>query len=384
MLPPSGPLLNALARFDPFPRIDGPEARRRAAVARDRCATRGAGGRARASCKILGTACGLGVEGSGWVAAPGVVVTNAHVVAGEDDTRGAAARRARRRLRRDARSHFDPRNDLAVLRVAGLDAPALPLARRARAPASSAAILGFPLNGPFDVRAGARRARRGRVLSPGRLRATGRCERRLTSLRGLVRSGNSGGPMVDGARARRDDDLRRHDERAARAATACPTRSCASAANPVAGLDGPCAGWSARSSHAAPRDARLDAGAAATLRRPWARRSSSPRSRPSGATSRACCPGAFDKHEGYPRGPTTTSSPGRSATSCSSPSPTSTTPKFKKWRMADLPIVPDAVQARRARRALQEADERRSSELLGRDDVDRRSSTPATPAARAS
>ncbi len=33
--------------------------------------------------KVLGTACGLGIEGSGWVAAPGVVVTNAHVVAGE-------------------------------------------------------------------------------------------------------------------------------------------------------------------------------------------------------------------------------------------------------------------------------------------------------------
>ena len=42
--------------------------------------------------KVLGTACGLGVEGSGWVAAPGVVVTNAHVVAGERDTRGAAGR----------------------------------------------------------------------------------------------------------------------------------------------------------------------------------------------------------------------------------------------------------------------------------------------------
>ena len=33
--------------------------------------------------RVLGTACGLGIEGSGWVAAPGVVVTNAHVVAGE-------------------------------------------------------------------------------------------------------------------------------------------------------------------------------------------------------------------------------------------------------------------------------------------------------------
>ena len=36
--------------------------------------------------KLLGTACGLGIEGSGWVAGPGLVVTNAHVVAGEDDT----------------------------------------------------------------------------------------------------------------------------------------------------------------------------------------------------------------------------------------------------------------------------------------------------------
>src|SRR5437867_696165 len=36
--------------------------------------------------KILGTACGLGIEGSGWVAEPGLVVTNAHVVAGESDT----------------------------------------------------------------------------------------------------------------------------------------------------------------------------------------------------------------------------------------------------------------------------------------------------------
>ena len=37
--------------------------------------------------KILGNACGLGVEGSGWVAGPELVVTNAHVVAGQKDTR---------------------------------------------------------------------------------------------------------------------------------------------------------------------------------------------------------------------------------------------------------------------------------------------------------
>ncbi len=80
--------------------------------------------------RVLGTACGLGVEGSGWVAGPGLVVTNAHVVAGEDDTtvnlEGGSELDA-------TAVHYDPRNDLAVLEVAGLDAPALDARRRTRA-----------------------------------------------------------------------------------------------------------------------------------------------------------------------------------------------------------------------------------------------------------
>jgi uncharacterized membrane protein required for colicin V production len=68
-LPPSGPVLNALARFDPFPRIDGPSAgvpAPRAAIARDADVQQAA----RGVVKIQGTACGLGVEGSGWIARP--------------------------------------------------------------------------------------------------------------------------------------------------------------------------------------------------------------------------------------------------------------------------------------------------------------------------
>src|SRR3954466_2405763 len=84
-LPPSGPVLNALARFDPFPQIDGPSARvpaPRAAIARDRQirAAADSGGR------LQGTAGGLGVEGSGWIGSAGIVVTNAHVAAGQRDT----------------------------------------------------------------------------------------------------------------------------------------------------------------------------------------------------------------------------------------------------------------------------------------------------------
>jgi S1-C subfamily serine protease len=191
-LPPSGPLLNALARFDPFPRIDGPEARvaaPKAGIARDPQVEAAAG----SVVKILGTACGLGIEGSGWVADKGIVVTNAHVVAGQDDTH-VLLRGKEPGLDATAIA-FDPRNDIAVLRVDGLDAPALPMAD-SPGPGISAAILGFPGNGPYDVRAG----RLGQTRTSVTQDAYGRgpVQRRLTSLRGVVRSGNSGGPMVDG------------------------------------------------------------------------------------------------------------------------------------------------------------------------------------------
>ena len=193
VLPPTGPLLNTLRALDPFPRIDGPEARvppPRAAIARDPQVAA-----ARDSVvKILGTACGVGVEGSGWVASPGVVVTNAHVVAGQDDTR-VLARGNEPGLEAQAIA-FDSRNDLAVLRVDGLEAPSLELARDPKS-GTSAAILGFPLNGPYDVRAG-RLGETHEVVSQDAY-GRGPVRREIVSLRGAVRSGNSGGPMVDGA-----------------------------------------------------------------------------------------------------------------------------------------------------------------------------------------
>jgi Trypsin-like peptidase domain/Colicin V production protein len=193
-LPPSGPILNALARFDPFPQIAGPDpgvAPPTAKVARDPD-VRAAG---RSVVKVLGTACGLGIEGSGWVARDGVVVTNAHVVAGESDT---TVQPQGEGPRYDARAiWFDPRNDVAILRVPGISgrAPALPLNVGAK-PGTSSAILGFPENGPFDVQP----ARLGSTSAVRTEDAYGRgpLTRRITSLRGLVRSGNSGGPVVDG------------------------------------------------------------------------------------------------------------------------------------------------------------------------------------------
>src|SRR4029078_11088674 len=67
--------------------------------------------------RVLGTACGLGVEGSGWVARPGLVVPAAHVVAGEQDT--TVTTLFGETLGAEAVA-FDSRNDVAVLRVPGL------------------------------------------------------------------------------------------------------------------------------------------------------------------------------------------------------------------------------------------------------------------------
>src|SRR4029077_15913094 len=88
-------LLNALARVDPFPSIAGPSipAPPPSGAALDTPAVHVAAG---SVLRILGTACGLGISGSGWVAAPGLVVTAAHVIAGERSTSVVAPATERR------------------------------------------------------------------------------------------------------------------------------------------------------------------------------------------------------------------------------------------------------------------------------------------------
>ncbi len=189
LLPPSGPVLNALNRVDPAPAIVGPTTPVGApdpAVARD-VDVRRAG---RSVVRVLGSACGLGVEGSGWVVRPGLVVTNAHVVAGEDDTSVTT---------RDGSSFnatpvlYDTINDLAVLSVPA-SVPTLQFAPEASR-GQSAAVLGFPENGPYRV-AAARFGEEREVVSEDSY-GQGPIRRSIASLRGSVRSGNSGGPLVD-------------------------------------------------------------------------------------------------------------------------------------------------------------------------------------------
>lgn len=192
ILPPTGPILNALSRLDPIPEIHGPQpdvAPPRSGILRDPGVKR-----ARKSVvRVLGTACGLNVEGTGWVAATGIVVTNAHVVAGESDTTVEAGG-APPQLGAQAIS-FDPTNDVAVLRVPGLQRSALDLARNPTR-GEPGAVLGYPQNGPF--RAAAARLGGTQTFSSQDAYGRGPISRSITTFRGRVRSGNSGGPVVDG------------------------------------------------------------------------------------------------------------------------------------------------------------------------------------------
>jgi S1-C subfamily serine protease len=190
--PPSGDLLNILNRIDPRVAINGPSpgvGPPDSRIARDPDVI----GDEDSVVQVLGTACGLGVEGSGWVAAPGLVVTNAHVIAGEEDTTvtpsGGSALDA-------TAVHFDSTNDLALLRVGSLDSPAL---RLVPDPSSGTpgAVLGYPENGPFTI-SPARLGPTATVISEDAY-GRGPVTRRMTALRGEIHSGNSGGPMVDGA-----------------------------------------------------------------------------------------------------------------------------------------------------------------------------------------
>jgi len=189
LLPPSGPVINALNRVDPAPSIAGPitpVAEPDPTITADPDVRRAN----QSVVRVLGTACGLGVEGSGWVAQSGLVVTNAHVVAGEDDTTVTTIDGASLNA---TPVHYDPANDLALLRI-DASIPALKIAADPQR-GTAGAVLGYPENGPYAV-AAARLGDTSTVISEDSY-GNGPIDRSLAFLRGSVRSGNSGGPLVD-------------------------------------------------------------------------------------------------------------------------------------------------------------------------------------------
>jgi S1-C subfamily serine protease len=144
----------------------------------------------RSTVKVVTAACGRIQSGTGFVVSPGVVVTNAHVVAGGRDTRIETTDRQRTSATVVA---FDPRADLAVLRAPGLTRPPLRLAD-ARA-GDQGVVLGFAGGGPLTTNP---------YSVSERLRAEGRdiydqatVVRTVLVLGASLRPGDSGGPMVD-------------------------------------------------------------------------------------------------------------------------------------------------------------------------------------------
>lgn len=189
VMPPSGPLMQALHRIDPVPQF----AASPGAIARPDQGT-GSEAAVRAAAesvvKVSGTCRGFGVMGTGWAVSENTFVTNAHVVAGQDDTRVES---------NDGQSSaaavvaYNPRNDIAILR-ADVDLPALPAL--ARAPRGTAgAVIGYPNDGPLTITPA--RAGETRVLLGDDAYGGGPYERIMVTLRGRVQQGNSGGPLVD-------------------------------------------------------------------------------------------------------------------------------------------------------------------------------------------
>ncbi len=134
--------------------------------------------------------CGDGVEGSGFLFAPRKLMTNAHVVAGVDEPRVQVGTRSV-----PARVvYYDADVDVAVLDV-DIDGPTVEFDTDPGGQARQAAVvLGYPNDGPFDAQPARIRAQQ-RLRSPD-IYGRGTVTRDVYSLRGLVRPGNSGGPLV--------------------------------------------------------------------------------------------------------------------------------------------------------------------------------------------
>ncbi|MBK5289411.1 MAG: MarP family serine protease [Acidimicrobiia bacterium] len=140
--------------------------------------------------KIASVGCGALRFGSGFVVAPGLVMTNAHVVAGAgdltvSDTNGN---------HRASAVAFDPRNDLAVLSTRGLAGPPLALSEAGPERNDAGAVLGYPNGGNLVIGSAAVRATYSAV---GRdIYGTALVTRSIVELQASITAGDSGGPFV--------------------------------------------------------------------------------------------------------------------------------------------------------------------------------------------
>jgi S1-C subfamily serine protease len=143
--------------------------------------------------KVRGVApgCQKVLEGSGFVIAPNRVMSNAHVVAGSDSVTAEV----------DGQTYeasvvsYDPHADISILDVPDLPSAPLSFAETPAATGTDGLVMGYPGGGEF-------------VATPARVREiielngpdiyrTTTVTREVYTIRGTVRQGNSGGPMID-------------------------------------------------------------------------------------------------------------------------------------------------------------------------------------------
>lgn len=137
------------------------------------------------------TSCGKAIEGTGFVIGPGRLLTNAHVVAGTD-TVGVEQDGA---MLDATVVSYDSDLDVAVLAVPELNRPALIWASGPAEQGQDVIAAGYPLDGPFTLTPG-RVSERIQLRGPN-IYDSATVTREVYTIRGAIRSGNSGGPMLD-------------------------------------------------------------------------------------------------------------------------------------------------------------------------------------------
>ncbi|OFJ53818.1 acid resistance serine protease MarP [Mycolicibacterium grossiae] len=143
--------------------------------------------------KIRGVAnsCQKVLEGSGFVVAPNRVMSNAHVVAGSETVTVEA----------DGQSYdatvvsYDPNADISILDVPNLPSPPLTFDMVEAQSGTDAVVLGYPGGGDFTSTPA--RIREIIQLNGPDIYHTTTVTREVYTIRGTVRQGNSGGPLID-------------------------------------------------------------------------------------------------------------------------------------------------------------------------------------------
>jgi S1-C subfamily serine protease len=144
-----------------------------------------------ATVNVEATGCGRRFEGSGVVLGPGVVITNAHVIAGADSVR---VRRTDGAVLDAVTVAFDPDRDLARLEVAGMDRDPLRLAPIE--PDDQGVVIGYP-GGQDVARVAPVRIEQRRTATGRDIYGQGATQREVLFLAAELQQGDSGSPVVD-------------------------------------------------------------------------------------------------------------------------------------------------------------------------------------------